>query len=216
MIAADGEILYPHVKRLIEPTAWTGDPFTEIIMGGNVDLSPLQIRANLQAALIGGEVHVITIGQRPEDIVGVAIWFPPGSSAFSRRAFYLRIEEQRAAGWNQFLESIPESLRKWWIEYFSPAMTRLSADTLGPGYSHDAWHLHIFGVMKSHHRKGYGKALLRLAEDQAKETHSPIVLETTTDVDVQIYKRLGFKVCGETNIESAQGIARIRLMFKEN
>lgn len=181
---------------------WTGDPFTNILAGGNLELAPHQLGANVRAALIGGQVHVITLGPKPEDIVGVALWYAPGSSAFSRRVVYTECtcrlltgsknyisEEERAAGWNQFLEIAPDDLRKWWTDYvpsdlflprgfctaaysrcrqFIPTMTRLSADTLGSGYTHNAWHLHIFGVMKVHHRKGYGKALFRLAENQVR------------------------------------------------
>ncbi|KAH9477741.1 hypothetical protein JR316_0009968 [Psilocybe cubensis] len=213
------ETSYPLVKRLVDPSeaeveqatkvlvdAFKGDPFTNILVGGNMDLEPLQLGANIRAALIGGQVHVITLGPQPEDIVGVALWYPPGSSSFSS-------EEERAAGWNQFLEAAPDDLRKWWTDYFIPSMTRLNADTLGSGYTHNSWHLHIFGVMRARHRKGYGKALYRLVEKQAKETHSSIVLETTT---VQIYQRLGLGVRGEIDIESNYGKAHIWLMSKEN
>lgn len=30
-------------------------------------------------------------------------------------------EEQRAVGWDQFLETIPNSLREWWLNYVCPA-----------------------------------------------------------------------------------------------
>jgi len=63
---------------------YAGDPFTDILLGGDLSLSPLQLRANVQAALIGGEVHALSIGPEPANIVGVSIWYPPGKSAFSR------------------------------------------------------------------------------------------------------------------------------------
>lgn len=70
---------------------------------------------------------------------------------------------------------------------------------------------------------------------QAKTTKSPIVVETTTEVDVSlhhfsmylvsvfsknnlelsqvaIYKRLGFEICGETSIESPVANAWVWLM----
>ncbi|KDR72480.1 hypothetical protein GALMADRAFT_142805 [Galerina marginata CBS 339.88] len=221
MSLVDSKISYPHVKDLLEPTgaeidqvvevfvdAFLGDPFSAILLGGNLDLAPQQLRANVQAALIGGQVHVITVGPKATDIVGASIWFPPGSSAFSS-------EDQRAAGWNQFLEAVPESLRRWWMDYFVPTVSQLSTNALGSGYLLDSWHLHIFGVMKAHQRKGYGKVLFQLAETRAKQNHTPLVLETTTELDVTIYKMLGFHVCAETAIGSSVGDARMWLMLKE-
>ena len=98
-------------------------------------------------------------------------------------------EEERAAGWNEFMETIPEKLRDWWLNnvcefaflilhkshdpsaQFSPAMVQLSTDALGPEYLLNSWHLHIFGIAKDHQGKGYGRALYELVEKQACLRH---------------------------------------------
>ncbi|KAF8962329.1 hypothetical protein BDZ97DRAFT_1825649 [Flammula alnicola] len=216
------KVSYPHVKRIVNPTgpeidqlvtvlveAFEGDPFSAILLGGNLDLGPSEIRANVQAALIGGQVHAILVGPNPTDIVGISIWYPPGTSTFSS-------EEERAAGWNQFLETIPDRLRTWWMDYFIPTVSQLSSKALGAGYLLNSWHLHLFGVLKAHQGKGYGRALFEFAERQAKSTRSPMVVETTTEVDVKIYKRFGFRICSETDITSAVGNGHMWLMLKEN
>ncbi|PPQ64457.1 hypothetical protein CVT24_008467 [Panaeolus cyanescens] len=169
------------IQRSVEVLndAFQGDRFSAVLLGGDLSLSSLQLAANIRAAIIGGEVHVLSVGPAVEDIVGVAIWYPPGTSGFAS-------EEERDAGWNQFLDVIPSSLKDWWLKYFIPKMQELSINSLGAGYQHNSWHLHIFGVAKAHHRKGYGKALFKYAEEKARATKSPMVLETTNDVDVRL------------------------------
>ncbi|KAF9476820.1 hypothetical protein BDN70DRAFT_897047 [Pholiota conissans] len=189
--------------------AFKGDPFSSVLLGGDLSLAPTEFDAQLRATLIGGAVHALALGPLVEDLVGVALWYPPGKSVFSSA-------EERAAGWDQFMDSVPASLKAWWTDYFGPTMGKMSSDALGPDYSLKAWHLHIFGVHPAHQGKGYGRVLFEFAEQQAKETHSNIVLETTTDVDVKIYTRLGFHICGGTEVKSDFGNTHVRLMIKEN
>ncbi|KAF9041359.1 hypothetical protein BJ165DRAFT_1530091 [Panaeolus papilionaceus] len=192
--------------------AFQGDPFTDTLLGGDLSLSSLQLGANIRAAVIGGEVHVLSVGPEVDDIVGVAIWYPPGTSDISDN---LCSEEERAVGWNEFLEKLPTSLKDWWMDYFIPKMKGLSTTSLGEGYQLSSWHLHIFGVAKAHQGKGYGKALFKYAEEKALATKAPMVLETTNDVDVAIYKKLGFIIRGEMDLKSEHGDACVKVMSLE-
>ncbi|KAF8198633.1 hypothetical protein BJ912DRAFT_31558 [Pholiota molesta] len=199
------------MKQLITvlDEAFKDDPFSTVLLGGDLSLAPAEFDAQIRATLIGGAVHTLMLGPAAEDIVGVALWYPPGKSLFATA-------EARAAGWDQFLASIPESTRTWWTEYFGPAMGKMSEDSLGAGYSLNAWHLHIFGVLPGHQGKGYGRALFEFAERQAKATHSNLVVETTTEVDVKIYTRLGFHICGGIDLKSDYGNPHVYLMVKED
>jgi GNAT superfamily N-acetyltransferase len=47
-------------------------------------------------------------------------------------------------------------------------MGKMSEESLGPGYSLNAWHLHLFGVHPGHHGKGYGRALFEFVERQVR------------------------------------------------
>lgn len=53
-----------------------------------MSLVPLELGENVRAAAIGGEIHVATVGPKPEDIVGAAIWFAPGQSSMSTCAHF--------------------------------------------------------------------------------------------------------------------------------
>lgn len=62
----------------------SGDPFTSILLGGDLSLAPQQLRADVRAAFVSkGEVHVILDGPEVDDIVGVAIWYTPGVKSFT-------------------------------------------------------------------------------------------------------------------------------------
>ncbi|KAF8880019.1 hypothetical protein BD779DRAFT_1550037, partial [Infundibulicybe gibba] len=126
-----------------------------------------------------GEIHVARIGPAVEDIVGVALWFPPGKVAYSTN-------EQR---------QISREPCKWWYNSFIPTTRRLSEEAVGLEYFADSWHLHLFGV-------GFGKALIKEVEHL-----KAMILETTTDLDVKIYSQLGFVVRNQIILDSALGPA---------
>ncbi|KAJ3517505.1 hypothetical protein NLJ89_g445 [Agrocybe chaxingu] len=185
-----------------------GDPFTDILTGGDLSLSRPQFNAMLRGALIGGQVYVISIGPNPTDIVGVTVWYPPGKHSMST-------DEERAQGWNQFMESLPEKLRTWFAEHFRPRMSGLAIEALGEEQALNAWHLQLFGVLKVYHGKGYGRKLYEVVERQAKAQGAVMYLETTTELDVKIYQKLGFHVRSEVHIINWIGTGHVRLMIQE-
>ncbi|TFK41608.1 hypothetical protein BDQ12DRAFT_678231 [Crucibulum laeve] len=212
---------YPVVHRLETPSdeeiervteilvaAFDGDPFTNILMGGDLSLAPHQLRANARAAAVGGEIHVACIGDQLEDIVGAAIWYPPGTSGMAS-------EDQRAQGWNQFIAMLSDELRRWWMDYFIPSIKRLSAEPLGDDYLLNSWHLHIFGVLPQYQGKGIGKKMFKFVDDKAQKDNRAIALETTTELDLLIYSRFGCKVRNEIDLHSKWGDGKVYLMTKE-
>lgn len=87
------------------------DKFNNLVVGGLSDLLATEIDAVTRAALIGGSVYV---AETPEDgALGGAVWFGPGQEL-------LEDEEQAAAGFNQFMETLggryPEMI-PWWMDY---------------------------------------------------------------------------------------------------
>ncbi|RDB15005.1 hypothetical protein Hypma_003724 [Hypsizygus marmoreus] len=199
------------ITRIIDvlETAFdNNDPFTDFLTGGNRSLVRPQFAANARAAALGGEIEVATLGLQPSDIVGVGIWFGPGQAPMST-------QEQREAGWDAFITNLSADLNKWWLEYLLPTLGRLADESLGPGFKLKQWHLHLFGVVPEHHGKGVGKALMAFAEERTKADGVSIVLETTTDVDIIIYKRLGFEIKGQVTVTSPKfGDCQVYQMMK--
>ncbi|KAJ2912913.1 hypothetical protein MD484_g7497, partial [Candolleomyces efflorescens] len=204
------------IDRIVEVLsgAFAGDPFSSIVVGGYTDRADIvfiQSRQSVAAAAIGGTIHVL---KADGEIVGVAIWFGPGQSLNST-------EQQRAAGWNEFMRIAPDDLRSWWVDYFIPLMVKSGKEAFGRGrngeeYPLEAWHLHLFGILPEFQGKGYGKKLVQFAEAEAEKDKNGnvMVVETTTDVDVIIYTKLGFEIKKQIGVESSIGNARLWFMMK--
>jgi len=95
----------------------------------------------------------MSIGPNTSDIVGAALWYPPGKKAFATYVAIIRAplipltlraissEEERAAGWNEFMETIPEKLRDWWLNEvceFAFLILHKSHDLVCPSF-HQLW-----------------------------------------------------------------------------
>ncbi|KAF8074748.1 hypothetical protein FPV67DRAFT_1726249, partial [Lyophyllum atratum] len=183
------------------------DPFTDILVGGDRSLVRPQFEFNIHACSLGGELHVASIGPATEDIVGVALWYGPGQDSMTT-------EEQREVGSDWFFAQCSEELKKWWFEHFFPTMERLEEETLGRGFKDSQWSLLIFGVDPEHHRKGIAKTMMKSAEERVKAEGVSIVLETTTDLDLLIYKRMGFVVKGHVTLTSPRGQSPVYQLIK--
>jgi GNAT superfamily N-acetyltransferase len=83
-----------------------------------------------------------------------------------------------------------------------------------PGFTENSWNLRFFGILPLYQGKGLGKKLFKLAETQAEATKTPIVLDTGTDLDIVIYRRLGLEVVGDVKIESEYGSQTLTVMVK--
>ncbi|KAF8999111.1 hypothetical protein BDQ17DRAFT_1361357 [Cyathus striatus] len=125
-------------------------------------------------------------------------------------------EERESSNWNDFLKMLSEEQRTWWMTYYIPTVVRLSVEGLGPNYTLNSWHLHIFGIAPEYQGKGLGKMLFKYVDDISTSEGKSIVLETTTDVDIAIYRRLGCEVCHEIKIEHKISDARMTLMVKRH
>ncbi|KAG6807844.1 hypothetical protein H0H92_006223 [Tricholoma furcatifolium] len=183
------------------------DPFTDVLVGGDRSLVPFNLESAIRDALIGGEVHVAALGPEVDSIIGVAVWYGPGQSAGAT-------ERQRAVQQEVFFSKCNEELRKWWLGNFLSSTGRLADETLGPKFHEAQWSLLLFGVFPEHQRKGVAKAMMNVAEERAKLDGVSIVLETTTDLDLVIYKKMGFEVKGQTTIMSPLGQYPMYQMLK--
>ncbi|KAF8074749.1 hypothetical protein FPV67DRAFT_1665498 [Lyophyllum atratum] len=155
----------------------------------------------------GGEVHVASLGPEVNNIVGAAVWYGPGQVSMST-------EEQREVGSKKFFAKCPEELKKWWREHFLPSIDRLADESLGPGFKEAQWSLLLFGVVPNHQRRGIAKAMMRVAEDRAKADGVSIVLETTTELDLVIYQRLGLEVKGQVTLTCPLGSTPVYQLMK--
>lgn len=58
-------------------------------------------------------------------------------------------------------------------------------------------YLIIIGVSPQYQGRGYGKKMLLALNERADSLGLPIYLETATDINVVMYKKLGYEVTGK-------------------
>ncbi|EJD46603.1 hypothetical protein AURDEDRAFT_63241, partial [Auricularia subglabra TFB-10046 SS5] len=114
------------------------------------------LRSHICAALVdkAGEVHVAET--RTQEIVGVAVWFGPGTT-------YLRTEAQRKAGWNQLYAQLEPIYQDWW-DYFLPFYDQYTAGAFGDGVKLNGYHLQVIGVIPVRQGQGVASSFFRVVE----------------------------------------------------
>lgn len=123
---------------------------------GDAERSKDLLRAHIKAALVdrAGEVYVAEAASG--ELVGVAVWFGPGTT-------FLRTEAQRKAGWNQLYARLENVYQEWW-DYFLPFYDRYAAQAFGEGSKLAGFHLQVIGVLPSHQRQGIASAFFDVVE----------------------------------------------------
>lgn len=137
----------------------------------------------LRDAGAAGRVHTAT---RASDLVGVAVWLPPGGFPLT-------------AG--RVLRTLPDGLR---MAAAAPrSLARVLRFTAGAAALHPDephWYLAAVGVDPEAQGHGIGTRLLRPVLGEADATGRPCYLETHRRRNVAWYQTLGFEVRAETSL----------------
>lgn len=118
-----------------------------------------------------------------EDLVGGALWMPPGKWQLGLLD-NLRLLPFMAAAWGR---NLPRALRS--LSYL---------DSKHPHEPH--YYLFILGVEPEWQGMGIGAALMRPVLDRCDEERMPAYLEATTSRNRELYKRNGFEVVEEIEL----------------
>ncbi|KAL1688287.1 hypothetical protein GGG16DRAFT_94823 [Schizophyllum commune] len=178
------------------------DTFNHVLVGGNISLLPLLMRAQIKAGLIGGEVYVAGFG--PDDISSAAVWFGPDQEL-------LDSPEQGAAGFNEFMGSITEGTRTWWTSKFFPFYGATTTEAFGEGFKKANWHLQLLATEPRAQRKGLATALIKAGPTLqlvAREKGKALTVETETEGALKFYKDTGFVLKAEKPVplDGAEGV----------
>lgn len=119
-----------------------------------------------------------------QDVVGVAIWLPPGRGASSfLDSLRLAPALARLTGWRRLREV--------------SAATELLEQRRRAHVGAPHWYLSALGVDPDRQRQGIGSALLDVVLRRADADRTPVYLETATARNVLLYERHGFEVVEE-------------------
>ncbi|KAL1688299.1 hypothetical protein GGG16DRAFT_116139 [Schizophyllum commune] len=178
------------IERIVavNVAAFADDEFNRILVGGDISILPLLMRAQIKAGLIGGEVYVA--GFSHEDISSAAVWFGPGQEMLSS-------PEQGEAGFNDFMGAIGEDTRNWWAAKFLPFYGATTTEAFGEGFKKANWHLQLLATEPRSQSKGLASALVKRVDQLAREVGKALTVQTETEEALAFYKANGFKLKAE-------------------
>ncbi|KAF9463582.1 hypothetical protein BDZ94DRAFT_1308694 [Collybia nuda] len=167
------------------------DLFTAVVtgkrgMGGSQELSGPFWKSTVVAGLLGGEVYIAETFTAPKKIVGCAVWFGPGRAMYDS-------PDQQAMALGPLMGLFEPPLQAWWGNFFLPLYNKFTSSALGEGTKLGSWHLQTLGVHPEYQRQNVGKHLVDVVAAKATLNHIDMVVECSKEVNVDIYRRLGFE-----------------------
>ncbi|KAJ7071440.1 hypothetical protein C8F01DRAFT_434071 [Mycena amicta] len=173
----------------------TWDISVKTLAGGNTAGLTSFFRASIRAA-VGGEIHVVSEdGDTSGPIRGLALWQPPGVEAFST--------PQQQTILQEFVSQLSPEAKEWHKNTYRTGFARLTERALGPRGKLKSWYLSLLAVEPEYQRRGAAKALITAVESKANG--AALTLAATNELNVHIYKRLGFEVRGSMVMQGQFG-----------
>lgn len=128
-------------------------------------------RMQFGAARVAGRTYVVS-PQDSDKILAAGLWFGPGTTM-------MKTEEQRAAGYNQFLDMLDETTRHWWTFEYREALKAVDA-AYGKEGILPSWYANLIATDPEHQGKGYGTLLVQAGIRSAKEDNTFAALGTSS------------------------------------
>ena len=149
--------------------------------------SPAHFAAALNYGLKFGEVYAAGNG------AGASIWLKPGETEITD-------DRADAAGFTQLPDQIGAEAFGRFFSVIAFGDKYHKEDAPEPH-----WYTMVLGVDPGFQGQGYGRALLQPVIDKAKESNTPIYLETAQPENVAFYRKMGFDLLREL-IEPESGL----------
>ncbi|KZO97692.1 hypothetical protein CALVIDRAFT_526458 [Calocera viscosa TUFC12733] len=213
-----------HVRRMLDPTpeeltavlrimrlAFSRSPFFSTVLGG--DLAPERVdafnRCFVGAALLEGEgeVWVAEVDQTDapggREIVGEVVWFVPGSE------FLGNARQREGAWWTEFSALLGEQQAAWFTDYYLPRMDAFWTRCLPTGPSHmQSYELSKLAVLPEYSAQGVASALVWPVLERAVRAGARVLGETTSERNVQMYRRVGARGVGEESFYPLEALGK--------
>nr|GAT43650.1 predicted protein [Mycena chlorophos] len=184
------------IEKLVQLCLRTYNPSeisVKTLAGGDTTRLTLFFSASLRCAALGGEIHVVTEeGDMNGQFRGVAVWWQPGVEPFSSA-------EQQAI-LDEFVSQLTPEAREWHRTTYRMEFAELTEKALGPGGKLNSWWLSILAVEPEYQRRGTARALVEAVQNKANG--SLLSVAATNELNVAIYKQLGFEVRGQMVMQS--------------
>lgn len=104
--------------------------------------------------------------------------------------------------------------KKRFFNEFLPLLHDVKASVLGPR-DDQAWYLVYIGCRPSARGKGYARKLIDHISAEADAEGRPCYLESSNEVNVKIYGRMGFEVRKQIHLQRAEENITLDIMVRE-
>ncbi|KAJ7576980.1 hypothetical protein C8J56DRAFT_1061693 [Mycena floridula] len=170
-------------------SAFKEDELLGAMTGGDPLVGPPLVRAMIKAASLEGFILVAT-SEGSEAFESMAIGFPPGVTMYGSEA-------QRSVGWNQFWESLSPERQAWWKRFQTEGRHSDEEKAKGGDILLNSWHIDILGTLSECRGRGNASAIVKVVQAKAVETKKSVSLTTNTEINLKLYKKMGFTVIEE-------------------
>ncbi|THH30899.1 hypothetical protein EUX98_g3288 [Antrodiella citrinella] len=92
---------------------------------------------------------------------------------------------------------------QWWSE-FLPRYSAVANAITGPGVKLASWVIHCLAVDPNFRGRGAGRALVESAECLAKKDRLPVIFETESERNIQLYQYWGYEILGQQALEMGE------------
>ncbi|KAJ7284605.1 hypothetical protein C8J57DRAFT_697772 [Mycena rebaudengoi] len=176
-----------------------GELATTSMTGGDETLKGELFRAMIRAANIAGEIYLAT-DPSSNKIVAFTLWFPPGTSLFDS-------EEQRALGFDDFMNKISPETKAFWENANIPLVEEFLTGTIGPNGVRDSQYCNLLATDPEFQRRGIATMLLKTIYDKfnENETRPMLALCAANHHNARFYESCGYKNRGEFFLDAPTG-----------
>jgi len=192
-----------HLMEIADLTtkAFAGDVSYAVMLGDDLSLSTEYCNALLRAAILEGEVYILTIekgGKR--EIATWAVFYPPGCALFGTEA-------QRKLGFNEFFKKLKPEVQDWYTNTYPKYIAEFADKVFTKEEQKLFWWCYTLATRPDLQRKGFGTALINVGYQKAektKELGTFLGLGTLTK-NVNTYISMGFKEVGKMECQLPRG-----------
>jgi ribosomal protein S18 acetylase RimI-like enzyme len=141
------------------------------------------------------------------DYGAVALWLPPGRDADSVSTFLRSgLARLRWGGWwGAGSGVLPADARSRFFDTFTPLLHDTKRKVLGDARDADSWYLVYLGTRPGARRMGHARALVEQVTARADREGKACYLESSKEMNVDIYRKFGFQRRDRIVLEQAVG-----------
>ncbi|KAJ7039530.1 hypothetical protein C8F04DRAFT_1085594 [Mycena alexandri] len=169
------------------------------MVGGDESLKDPIFRAMIRAGELAGEVYFAT-DDNTQQVVGVAVWFPPGKSLFES-------EGQRGLGFDDFMTKLSPETSAFWSNAYVPVVDKFLEEVLGADGTRNSQYLNQLATDPRFQRKGIATMLLKTVHDKFADSDTPPLFAhcAANEKNARFYESCGYTVRGQIHLDAPTG-----------